>query len=251
MNSVPDIKAEYFDKMKYFCNARTADKNKENTNLSELLTLDMKTIINIYNKGIIPRIPAVDIYKYNVEHIPQILEFMSCVDILNIDYNLNINQNNEAIKFLEKMYKKVDTLYFIYEPYRIYILIDYKGEIIIFRDEFTIAKDIKSWITPKLDTFPNRIFVYKMSVNFNIINNILNELVIKQSIKSKFEIDYIFQSIYDNLIRCLDTDLKMTKEVLQEYKDFIILSILKRLPSAKMIYGYKLPLPKFHSLSEC
>lgn len=250
MDTVCEIKAEYFNKSKYFCNARTTDKTKENNNITEILKIDMKTLLDLYQNGELPRIPAVDISKYSIEHIPQLIDLMISIEMINNNSTLNVQQRNDAINFLHKLYTKTDTIYFINPPYRIYILIDYTGKILVFRDEFYIINGLKCWSTPKLDTFPDRIFMYKISVDFNIVNNIIDELIIKQNIKTKFEIDYIFQTLYDNLNRCLDTELKMTKDVIKEYKEFI-LKILNFLPSSIMIYGSKLSMPKFKSLSEC
>jgi hypothetical protein len=236
-------------KGKYFCNVRTTESTKEYINLSYMLNNDMQNCLyNIKNNK--PAItPSVDISKFTIEYIPELLNFISSVEFLNKYSILQPNQLSIANNFLENIYTKIDTIYFINEPYRIYILLTYDNQIIVFRDEFN--NTLKFWCSPKIYDFPNRKFIYKMSVNMDTVNCVLNEIIIKKEIKTVLEIHQSFQIIFDTINTNQDTKEVFTIEKYNEYCTFIIKKILKFLPSSSMIYGIKLPVPKFHSLSEC
>lgn len=236
-------------KAKYFCNARSAESSKEYINLSYSLNNDMQCCLyNLKNNK--PAItPSVDISKFTIEYIPQLLDFISSAHLLTNYSSLQSNQIIAAHHFLEKIYTKIDTIYFINEPYRIYILLTHDNQITIFRDEFNHT--LKFWCTPKIYEFPNRKFIYKMSVNINVVNCILNDIIIKKEVKTALDINQTFQKIFDTMNTNQDTEEMFTNEKYYEYCTFIIKKILKFLPSSNMIYGIKLPVPTFHSLSEC
>ena len=90
-----------------------------------------------------------------------------------------------------------------------------------------------------------------MSVNINVVNCILNDIIIKKEVKTALDINQTFQKIFDTMNTNQDTEEMFTNEKYYEYCTFIIKKILKFLPSSNMIYGIKLPVPTFHSLSEC
>lgn len=241
---------ESFEKYKgkYFCNARTIDKNKEYINLSYNLNNDMQFCLNNLKNNKTAITPSVDISKFTIDYIPLLLDFFSSIEFLN-NNTLQTSQLNLACNFLEKIYTRQDIIYFINEPYRIYILITYDNKIIIFRDEFN--SKLKFWCPPKINDFPNRKFIYKMSVNMDIVNCLLNDIIIKKEIQQPLDINIVFQTIFNNLNTSQDITEMFTEKKYDEYRKFIIIKILKNLPSSMMIYGNKLPVPTFHSLSEC
>ncbi len=235
-------------KSKYFCSDRTIEKDKEYINLSYMLKNDSKhCICNLKNMSS-TYTPLVDISKYTIEYIPQLLDFIASSHLISENNKLNYGQAYFAYHFLEKLYTKIDTIYFINEPYRVYILISHDNKVTVFRDEFDSTT--KNWCIPKIYEFPNRKFVYKMSVNMDVVNSILNDIIIKKDLTQPSDIHQTFDSIFNTVDKNLETLNLFTSEKFDAYHTFIIKKILKSLPSSSVIYGHKMPVPIFHSLSE-